>query len=890
MSMTPGTLLGPYEILAPIGEGGMGDVYRARDTRLNRIVALKTSKTEFSERFEREARAVAALNHSNICTLHDVGPNYLVMEYIEGAPLKGPLPLDQALKYAAQICDALDAAHKKGITHRDLKPANILVTKTGIKLLDFGIAKMAQTATGSEDATIRMALTGNNEMVGTLFYMSPEQLQAQGNGQPVDARSDIFSFGIVLYEMLTGKRPFVGSSPATVIAAILERPAPSVAEVAPAALDRLLQRCLAKDPDDRWQSARDLKAELEWIANSSGQTLSISSTPAPRFQKYWMAAAAMAILIVAGAWWVAYRATRPAELKPLVRLDVDLGPDVSIGSTQGASAILSPDSTRILYASKGKLFTRKLDQPKAAEMESTDGAYAPFFSPDGQWVAFFAQGKLKKISVQGGSPVILCDVSRAYGGSWGEDGTIIAALSVQGVLWKISSGGGAPTPVAELATGEVTQRWPQILPGGDAVLFTSSYSSSGFEQAMIEVISLKKGTRKTLQRGASFGRYIPTSNGAGHLTFLRNGTLFAVGFDLNELQMRGDPVQVLDGVAHSTVSASAQLDFSGTPSGPGTLLYRAGEALGGDLVTVQWMDSTGTLQPLLAKAGNYSRPSFSPDGRRLSLEVVTGSTRDIWILELQRGAVTRLTFDAGVGTAMTPVWTPDGQYIVFFGKGGLFYTRSDGGGKPLPLSVSKNPQSTMSFTPDGKKLSFSELRSNGKRDLWTMPVESDGAGLRAGKPEILLQTPSVDMRTPRFSPDGRWIAYVSNESGSYQVYIRAFPDRGGQWQISNNGGTYPIWSQHGNQLFYRSDDHRIMVVTYTVKGDSILADQPKLWSDKRLADLGQVGGGNYDLAPGGKRIAALMPAESSEVKVNQSHVVFLENFFDELRRKAPLSK
>ncbi len=299
--MTPGTLLGPYEILAPIGEGGMGDVYKARDTRLDRIVALKTSKTEFSERFEREARAVAALNHSNICTLHDVGPNYLVMEYIEGAPLKGPLPLDQALKYGAQICDALDAAHKKGITHRDLKPANILVTKTGIKLLDFGIAKIAETTTASEDATVRMALTGNNEMVGTLFYMSPEQLQAQGNGQPVDARSDIFSFGIVLYEMLTGKRPFAGSSPATVIAAILERPAPSITEVAPAALDRLLQRCLAKDPDDRWQSARDLKAELEWIASSSGQTLSVSSTPAPRFQRYWMAAAAMAILIAGGA-------------------------------------------------------------------------------------------------------------------------------------------------------------------------------------------------------------------------------------------------------------------------------------------------------------------------------------------------------------------------------------------------------------------------------------------------------------------------------------------------------------------------------------------------------------------------------------------------------------
>lgn len=360
MPLSPGTRLGPYEILAPVGAGGMGEVYKGRDTRLNRDVAVKVSKDHFSERFEREAQAIAQLNHPNICTLHDVGPNYLVMEYIEGAPLKGPLPLDQALQHAAKICDALDAAHKKGITHRDLKPANILVAKTGLKLLDFGLAKIARETKPLDDATVTMALTGKNEIVGTLYYMSPEQLQAQATGKEIDSRSDIFSFGLVLYEMITGKRAFEGSSPASVIAAIMDRPAPSIADVAPAALDRVLKKCLAKDPDERWQSARDLKDELQWIAGASGEVTAGSApskiTRGSRLSYTgWIAAAAFALAAALGY----YHATRPAELKPLVRLDVDLGPDVSLGSALGPSIALSPDGTRMLYASRGKLFARR---------------------------------------------------------------------------------------------------------------------------------------------------------------------------------------------------------------------------------------------------------------------------------------------------------------------------------------------------------------------------------------------------------------------------------------------------------------------------------------------------------------------------------------------------
>ena len=818
---------------------------------------------------------MAALNHSNICTLHDVGSNYLVMECIEGAPLKGPLPLDQALKYAAQICDALDAAHKKGITHRDLKPANILVTKAGIKLLDFGIAKMAQAAMGSEDATIRMALTGNNEMVGTLFYMSPEQLQAQGNGQPVDARSDIFSFGIVLYEMLTGKRAFDGPSAASVIAGILERPAPSIAEVAPPALDRLLQRCLAKEPDDRWQSARDLKAELEWIASASPQAAA-PSVPSRHRMLPWIAAGlAIAVAAICGIGY--YRATRPAELKPLVRLDVDLGPGVALDAVMGTAAIISPDGTRLVYVSRKKLFTRKFDQIKVTELPCTEGAFGPFFSPDGQSVAFFAGGKLKKLSFEGGMPVNLCDAPNGLGGTWGDDGNIVASLIAGSPIARIPSNGGTPTPLMELDNEELSNRWPQLLPGSKAVIY-SSFTANG---SNIAVISLPDRKKKTLIPGGFFGRYIATSNGAAYLVYLNRGTLYAAAFDPDHLEVRGAPSPVLEHVSFSTVANSAQIDISQT----GTLIYRSGAAANGGQVTVQWLDGADAIQPLLAKPGAYGRPHLSPDGQRLVLEVFDGAVSDAWIYEWRRDIMTRLTFEAGAGV-MNPIWSPDGRYILFLGKGGIFWTRSDGAGKPQQLTQSKKLQVPNSFTPDGKRLAWNESSTNGAYDLWTLPLEVDGGGLKGGNPEPFLQT-SADERHPQFSPDGRWLAYSSNESGTYQVCIRAFPDKGGKWQVSSDGGVYPVWSKNGRELFFRSPDDRIMVAAYTVKNDSIVAEKPRVWSEKQLEHFGIVGFGSYDLAPDGKRVAALMPAEEAASQREQSQVVVLLNFFDELRRKVP---
>jgi eukaryotic-like serine/threonine-protein kinase len=868
MSLSAGDHLGPYQIIAPIGAGGMGEVYRAHDPRLNRDVAIKVSKTEFSERFEREARSIAALNHTNICQLYDVGPNYLVMEYIEGTPLKGPLPLDQTLKYAAQICDALDAAHRKNITHRDLKPANILVTKAGVKLLDFGLAKMGPTAKADE-ATVTMALTGKGEILGTLLYMSPEQV----NGEEADPRSDIFSFGLVLYEMLTGKRAFDGKSQASVIAAILERPAPSVSDLAPAALDRVLRRCLEKDPENRWQSARDLKGALELVVGQEPGLPPTGHGPVPQRWPWIVAAVAVVIAIVLGA--VAWRATRPAPLKPLVRLDVDLGPDASLSSALGSEMILSPDGTRLVYWSQGRLFTRRLDQPKALELAGTEGAVAPFFSPDGQWIAFYSQGNLKKISVDGGSAVTLSLARALAGASWGEDGNIIAALSLGEGLSRIPSAGGAPTPATELAQGEVSHRWPQILPGGKALLFTSNTSVNGWDGGNIEVMTFADHRRKTLQRGGTLGRYLPS----GHLTYINNGTLFAVPFDLDTLAVHGTPSPVLEQVAYAPGSGLAQFDFSRN----GTLVYRSGGGTGG--LTVQWLDSAGKTQPLVAKPGPYITPRLSPDGQRLALTVAGGSNSDIWIYESQRDTMTRLTF--GGGSNVNPAWSPDGRYIVFEGTGGMFWIRSDGAGQPQRLTQSKNRQVPFSFTPDGKRLAFFEFVTGGT-DIWTVPLESDSSGLRAGKPEPYLQGPPIE-RHPVFSPDGRWLAYDSNESGTTQVYVRAFPDKGGKWQISNAGGIYPEWSRGGRELFFRTEDNHIMAAAFAVKGDSLAADKARVWSEKRIANSGPAGT-NYDVAPDGKRIAALMPVEAPGAQTAPNQVIFLENFFDELRRRVPPGK
>jgi Tol biopolymer transport system component len=884
--LNTGTKLGLYEIVSAIGAGGMGEVYQAHDTKLGRDVAIKVLPEAFAHdpqrlsRFQREAKMLASLNHPNIAAIYgleeDAGRNYLVMELVPGETLaervkrEGPVPVEEALGIARQIAEALEAAHEKSIIHRDLKPANVKVTPEGkVKVLDFGLAKaFAGEESGSDPSnspTLSQAATLQGVILGTAAYMSPEQAR----GKAVDKRTDLWAFGCVLYELLTGKQVFNGEDITEILAAVV-RAEPDwnrLPESTPPGIRTLLRRCLQKDKTLRLQAAGDARIEIQEALAAPQDFGAAQTASAPRSKLPWTVAAALAIIaaVVAWGWW---RATRPIEqkLQPLVRLDVDLGPDVSLGSPYGTDAILSPDGTRLVYVSQGRLFTRRLDQPNPAELAGTQGASAPFFSPDGQWVAFFAQAKLKKISVDGGAPISLCDATGPRGGSWGEDGNIIAALYGTSGLWRIPSAGGAPTLVTELQSGEITHRWPQVLPGGKAVLFTAHATGGQFDEASIEVMSLADHHRKTLQRGGTFGRYLPS----GHLIYVNGGTLFAVPFDVDRLEVRGTPAPVLEQVGYSSGNGLAQLDFSQT----GTLIYRSGGA-GDGLFTVQWLDATGKTQPLLAKPGAYQRPRLSPDGNKVAI-----STSDIWVYEWQRDTMTRLTF--GPTASVNPLWSPDGRYILYQATGGMFWTRSDGSGKPQPLTQSKSLQVPWSFTADGKRLAFHEINPETGYDLWTVPVESDAEGLRAGKPEPFLQTP-FDERQGSFSPDGRWLAYPSNESGGYQVYVRAFPDKGGKWQISNSGGLNPLWSRNGHELFFRTEDNQIMVASYTVKGDSFVVDKPRVWSEKRLANVGITA--NYDLAPDGKRIAALMPVATAEDQKAQSHVIFLENFFDEVRRR-----
>jgi len=552
MSLPAGTKLGPYEILAPIGAGGMGEVYRAKDIKLDREVAIKVLPAALARdperlaRFEREAKVLAALNHPNIAQIYGLEQNALVMELVQGETLKGPLPFETALNYARQIADGLEAAHEKGITHRDLKPANIMITPAGVvKVLDFGLAAVAQDPASSSvdpsnSPTLTMRATQTGMIMGTAAYMSPEQAA----GKPVDKRADIWSFGVVLFELLTGRQLFgEGETISHTLADVLRSPIDfeKLPKETPKVIRDLLRRCLDRNVKNRLRDIGEARVAID-NAGKEPEVVPAAMLEPRRRMRPW--AVSTLALIAVGAIFIAWRETQSINrsAKPLVRLDVALGSDVSLGSRTGNDVLLSPDGTRLVYVSGARLFTRRLDQPKATELPGTEGANAPFFAPDGQWIAFAAGSKLKKISVEGGQAIALCDAApNARGGSWGEDGTIIAGLGANGVLSRIPSAGGAPTPVTELAPGELAHRWPQILPGGKAILFTVNTAPNQWDQANIDVLSLSDHRRRTLVRGGTYGRYLPS----GHLVYINRGTLFAVPFDVDSLAVRGTPAPVL---------------------------------------------------------------------------------------------------------------------------------------------------------------------------------------------------------------------------------------------------------------------------------------------------------------------------------------------------------
>jgi serine/threonine-protein kinase len=834
----------------------MGEVWRATDTKLNRDVAIKILPEAFAQdadrmaRFEREAKVLASLNHPNIAAIYGIEERALVMELVEGETLAGPLPLDTALDYARQIAEALEAAHEKGIIHRDLKPANIKVTPQGVvKVLDFGLAAVAQPS--RSEVTLTISPTQVGMILGTAAYMSPEQAR----GKAVDKRADIWAFGVVLYEMLTGAQLFGGETVSDTLAAVLKND--SDWSRVPVKVRRLLQSCLQKDPRQRLQAIGDWRLVLEGVE------------PLAQRRFPWPAIAAALTIALARALWAPWRTSRTSDHapQPVLKLPVDLGSDVVLGSLYGADVVLSPDGSRIVYCSRSRLFTRRLDQSNATELAGTEGGFSPFFSPDGKWIGFFTPTELKRVSLQGGRAVKLCDFPYGKGGSWVDDYIVAGKLSSG--LYRVPSAGGTPSALTELAPGEIHHRWSQVLPGGKAVLFTAYRTGGGTGAASVEVISLGDRRRKTVQPGGTFGRYLPS----GHLVYLDHGTLFAARFDLDRLEIRGTPEPVLEEVAYNSQFGSAQFDFSQN----GTIAYRSSVAGGGG-VTVQRLEGDN-VRPLLAKEGEYTYPRLAPDGERLAL--ISAGTVEVW--DWRRGSMISLS---SAGHHRAPVWSPDGRYLVFSGSEGILRTRSDGAAKPEYLIRSKNLQFPTAFTRDGNRLAFNEMSPEmGQYRTWTVPIESDSTGRRAGTPELYLRSPLTGQDAV-FSRDDRWVAYDSAESGTYEVQVRSFPDTGGRWTISTGGGVLPVWSPNRDELFFRNMDNQIMVAPYRVKGDSFIPEPPRLWSQKRLADLGFIR--TFDVAPDGKRVVALIPVETHEGRKAQSHVIFLLNFFDYLRQRVPV--
>jgi serine/threonine protein kinase/Tol biopolymer transport system component len=907
-----GDRLGPYEVLAKLGEGGMGQVFRARDTKLNRNVALKVLPDSFAgdpdrlARFTREAQTLASLNHPNIAHIHGLeesgGVRALVMELVEGEDLsqriaRGPIPIDEALPIAKQIAEALEAAHEQGIIHRDLKPANIKVRADGtVKVLDFGLAKALDVGpSGSGGAggpgassmspTLSIHATQAGIILGTAAYMAPEQAK----GRAVDKRADIWAFGVVLHEMLTGRRLFEDEDISETLAAVLTRDVSTVTLPAatPPRVQRLLARCLERDPRMRLRDIGEARVEIDKAIadvrdDASGAIRTNPESRIPNPVPVWRRAlpwaiAAAAIAAASTALWAPWRAEKPPD-RPLVRLDVDLGDDVSLPAPTGAgsSVAISPDGTRLAYVSgtPTRLFIRRLDQPKATELPGTQGATQPVFSRDGLWVGFVAGRKVGKIAVDGGAVVQLGDFTGTRGVGWSEDGSIL--IGTQKLL-RIPAGGGAPETIAEPRSGEIGLiASPEPLPGGRAML-TAVDNPGPVDKTTIDVITLPDRQRRSLIQGGASPRYLATANGTGHLVYINGATLFAIPFDLKTWSTRGSAVPVVDDIAHDMLVGTGQFDVSRG----GTLVYR--KAIGGAAppLTLQWLDASGKREAMGAKPAVYRDLSVSPDGSQVALTLLEGASQDIWVYDVRRDAMTRLTFGGSI--YRTPLWSPDGRHIVFGAIGkGMYQIRADGGTQPQPLTLSKYLQYPSSFSPDGRSLAFLEAAQ-----VQTVPIEAQGGWLKAGAPAPFVTSGSTE-GAPSFSPDGRWLAFESEQSGTTEVYVRPFPPRssesGGQWLVSNSGGSLPRWSRNGHDLLYQSGD-QIMAVRYTTNGDAFIAEKPRVWMTK-LGGLAAL----WDVMPDGNRVAVAAAAGGTEAPRQEHEIVMLLNFFDELRRRVPLGK
>ena len=814
MPLAAKTRLGPYEIIAPLGAGGMGEVFRAKDTRLDRTVAIKICRGRFTERFEREARAISSLNHPHICALYDIGrensTDFLVMEYLEGESLearlrKGPLPIEEALEIAIQIASALDAAHRRGMVHRDLKPGNVMLTRSGAKLLDFGLAKMRQTIdlSGTDSTlTARRPITVEGTILGTLQYMAPEQLE----GKEADARSDIFSFGVMLYESITGRKVFAGSSQASLIAAVMSANPPPVSTIQPMAspaLDRVVRRCLAKSPDDRWQSAGDLLSELEWIAEAgseAGMSAPAAAKRRSRERMWQLVAGLAAVLLVASLAWIAFHPRTEAAPPAMVEFQISV-PD-KLNFTQYDPPVVSPDGQRIAFTALDsvsgiqRLFVRPLNAATATEIPvSGSSPYYPFWSPDSQQIAFHSAGTLQRVDLSGGPPVTICgDCNVFYGGTWNRDGVILYENGTTRILSRVSAAGGDAKPLRPLAQGETAQVWPEFLPDGKHYLYLSLGITP--DRQGIYVASLDSNDRTFIVATNTNAAYLQS----GQLLFTRGSVLMAQSFDLQSLKLSGDPRSVADHIELESGRAgqAPSATFAASPSG--VLAWRHTKPTPSSL---QWFDRNGKKLATVGDPADYSNPGLSPDDSKLAVcirDPQTG-TRDIWIFDLVRGGKTRLTFDPA--DDIDPIWSPDGTRIAFTsdrsGQRNIYWKLADGSGPEELLVGGKEGQETVEdWSRDGKYLIYNYVAGS-HAVLRVLPLAGDR------KPVTYLDTAFYTQQS-QFSPNGRWVAYYSNESGTKEVYVQGFsldPSQSrGKWQISTAGGQLPRWRRDGKELYY----------------------------------------------------------------------------------------
>jgi len=839
MALSTGDRLGPYEVVAPLGAGGMGEVYKARDTRLDRSVAIKVlpdhiaHREDARARFEREARAVASLNHPHICTLHDIGTNYMVMELIEGETLaarieKGPIPLEQALHYATQIADALDRAHRAGVTHRDVKPQNIMLARDGVKVLDFGLAK-STAKPGPTEETLTAALTSEGTVMGTPQYMAPEQF----GGQEADARSDIWAFGCVLYEMVTGRRAFQGKSYTSLVGAILGgEPAPmAVKPFTPAWLERLVRRCLQKDPEDRWQSMRDIVLELR-----SPPVENVSAAKSGRWP--WVIAACLALALVAAV--TIHLREKPAE-QPTITTSIN-PPD----NAKFNEIAISPDGKLLAFTatseSRRELWGRPLDAKAAQPLAGTEQATDPFWSPDSRWIGFFAQGKLKKIEAGGGPAQTLCDVpAPSRGGTWNADGTILFSV-IEAGLWRVAAQGGAPVQIRK---GEVNEHWPVLLPGGRRYVYRRLGSK---DNTGIYLGQLDSEERKRLVEDLSSPAYAEGSAGEGYLLFMREGALMAQRFDPGKTALSGGAFPVAEGVG---VTDQGQASFS--VSGTGILVYGSDPGWQRQLV---WMDRGGKRLQTVGESGVIRWPRLSPDEKQVAFGLAGAreQTSDIWVRDLARGISTRFTFHPL--TESFPVWSPDGSRIVFSsnreGPQTLYVKSASGEGQEQLLLKTGKPMFASDWAAGGRLLLYAELDPKTNFDLWVLPMEGER------KPAVFLRTESNE-RGGEFSPDGKWIAYASDESGRYEVWLQPYPATGAKWQVSNDGGMQPRWRRDGKELFWLDGDGSLMAAEVSA-GSAFPAGTPQ-----PLFETGLMGNfERYAVSGDGKRFLVPMPAEGPE--------------------------